>query len=359
MDKLIKDFQKLNYKIPDLPNTNRKLASIQIINEIKTHQNAEKLELAKVLGWQVVINKEQLLKTNDKVIYFEIDSILPKEEWSKFMEKCKYRVKTIKLRGELSQGLIIPIINIFPKLDREFNEGEDLTEFLKITKHEEEEIEKNGNQSSVKISSFPTNFGIEKTDEPRIQSNPKILDSFLGNPYIATLKYDGTSSTFIYDEKNSEFIVCSRNNKIDKNEVDLYWKTAINYKIEEILKTNPDFILQGEIYGPKINNNYLGVKNVKLVIFNVYSISKQKGIDYQEMVEFCKNNKLDYAELMLSGDKFDETITSLLEKVKGNYPNTTFPREGYVFRLKNDWDIKNKRSSFKVINNDFLLKKDK
>jgi len=287
------------------PQTLRKLASIQIINQINPHTNAEKLLLAMILGWQVVINKEENLKVGDKVIYFEIDSILPEgEEWSKFMEKCKYRVKTIKLRGELSQGLIIPLEKVFPKIDREFNEGDDLTNLLKLT------------------------------------------------------KYDGTSSTFIYDDSKTEFIVCSRNQKLEESKEDLYWKTARKYNIEEILKKNPDFILQGEIYGPKINGNKLNVKEVKLVIFNVFSKELNKGLDYEELVSFCKVNSLEYASLMTSGDSFNETVSSLLEMVKGNYPNTNTPREGFVFRLKKNWD-NSRRCSFKVINNDYLLKKDK
>jgi RNA ligase (TIGR02306 family) len=339
------------------PQTLRKLASIQIINQINPHTNAEKLLLAMILGWQVVINKEENLKVGDKVIYFEIDSILPEgEEWSKFMEKCKYRVKTIKLRGELSQGLIIPLEKLFPKIDREFNEGDDLTNLLKLTKYDDEDIQILEGKS--RVSNFPTEYGVSKTDEVRIQSSPSLLKEFYGKPYIATLKYDGTSSTFIYDDSKTEFIVCSRNQKLEESKEDLYWKTARKYNIEEILKKNPDFILQGEIYGPKINGNKLNVKEVKLVIFNVFSKELNKGLDYEELVSFCKVNSLEYASLMTSGDSFNESVSSLLEMVKGNYPNTNTPREGFVFRLKKNWD-NSRRCSFKVINNDYLLKKDK
>lgn len=344
-------------KSKDSEQTNRKLASIQIINKIITHNNAEKLEIAFILGWQVVINKEENLKVGDKVIYFEIDSILPEGQgWSKFMEKCKYRVKTIKIRGEISQGLIIPLSKVFPIEVIEFNEGENLTTLLNITKYEDEDIQISTNKS--KVSSFPSEYGVSKTDEPRIQSMPRLLKEFNGKPYIATLKYDGTSSTFIFDNSNNEFIVCSRNQKLEESKDDLYWKTAKTYKIQEILKRQPDYILQGEIYGPKINGNKLNVKEVKLVIFNVFSRIKNKGLDYEDLVLFCKENNLEYASLMKSGDSFNETVASLLESVKGNYPNTNFPREGFVYRLKNNWDDE-VRCSFKVINNDYLLKKDK
>jgi len=85
---------------------------------------------------------------------------------------------------------------------------------------------------------------------------------------------------------------------------------------------------------------------------------KKRGLDYHELVEFCKANKLEYAELMKSGDSFNETIPSMLEMVKGNYANTSNAREGFVFRLRDNWDS-GFRASFKVINNDYLLKKDK
>ena len=263
----------------------RKLASVQIIISIEPHLNADKLELATILGWQVVINKQENLKVLEKVIYFEIDSILPEEEWSKFMEKCKYRVKTIKLRGELSQGLIIPISNIFPNSDRIFNEGDDLTQILKVIKYDDEEINKAGNPSDTSKDKFPEEYGVTKTEEPRIQSSPKLLNLFSGKSYIATLKYDGTSSTFIYDDKNNEFIVCSRNFKVKYSKDDIYWRTAIEMNIQDILKKNPDYIIQGEIYGPKINGNRHKINVIKLAVFNLYSKSKNKGLDYFEMVD--------------------------------------------------------------------------
>ena len=88
--------------------TIRKLASIQLVKSIKPHSNADKLSLAEILGWQVVIKNEEF-QIGEKVVYFEIDSILPEKEWSEFLREKKFRVKTIKLRGQISQGLILPI----------------------------------------------------------------------------------------------------------------------------------------------------------------------------------------------------------------------------------------------------------
>jgi len=120
----------------------RKLASIQKIKKIKQHNNADKLELATILGWQVIVPKEQF-KENDLVVYFEIDSLLPDEKRYEFLKKTswngrynKIRLKSIKLRGEISQGLILPLNN-FPEINfSTLNEGDDLTKILGIEKYE-------------------------------------------------------------------------------------------------------------------------------------------------------------------------------------------------------------------------------
>jgi len=343
----------------------RKLASVQLIDEIKYHSNADSLELAIIGGWQVVIRKDDGFKAGDKIIYFEIDSLLPKEkEWAKPFEKNKFRIKTIKLRKELSQGLILPLSILGKDVDfSKFEVGKDLTKDLDVTKYENDSEEPyNGGKN--KVSGFPSHFGIEKTDEPRIQSNVKYLEIFKGQPYYASLKYDGTSSTFFVDPmKKNEFYICSRNQRVTSDDTDLtcvYSQAATKFNLKEKLTSlGCKYAIQGEIYGPKIQNNLLKKKDLCLSVFSIFDFDTQKFVDMQELIDICQKLDLQMVEIIEKGDSFNYNMHQLKEKSKGLYEGTTNFREGLVFRLQKNWHDhdKSSRCSFKIINDDFLLDK--
>jgi RNA ligase (TIGR02306 family) len=342
----------------------RKLASVQIVDDIKPHLNSDNLALATVLGWQVVIKKEEM-KIGEKIVYFEIDSLLPAKNWSEFMKEKKYRVKTINLRKEISQGLILPLSIIGEGVNAEdYEVGYDLTEMLGVTKYEiDSDLPDVNTQKTEKPveNTFPT-FLIEKTDEPRIQSCPNILQAFMCQPYWASLKYDGTSVTYALDPSNpEEFYICSRNNRREFNpKDDVYSQVAVKYKIHEKLLSLGDacYALQGEIYGPKIQKNPLAVKEVKLVIFNAKDLKENRYLDLEELEGLCKQLNLQMVDVIEKGDNFNYSINDLKRVCQGFYPNTKNHREGLVFRLQKNWHAEFKRNSFKIINDQFLLKKD-
>lgn len=342
----------------------RKLASIQIIGAINEHTNADKLVIATVLGWNVVCSKDDNLKPGDKVIYFEIDSLLPADKkWTQFMKEKKFRLKTAKLRGELSQGLIMPLKILeeysLPTDPEKYVEGQDLTSVLQIVKYLNDADEDLPTGKKGGSSTFPTDYGFVKTDEPRIQSSPKLIEEFKGKPYYATLKYDGTSSTYFMDyEKDKEFYICSRNQRRLYDKTDVYSRIADQFKIKELLEKDLGrYAIQGEIYGPKIQNNPFKRKDLDFAVFNVYDYTNKRYLDYEEVLKYCKDNSLPFVEIIIEGDSFDFDINKLKELSKGNYPGTENPREGLVFRLKNGWSGNNYKASFKIINDDFLLQK--
>ncbi len=364
----------------------RKLASIQIIEEILQHNNADSLELATVLGWQVVTKKGEF-KSGDKIIYLEIDSVCPPEPWAQFLEVRKYRIKTIRLRGQLSQGLILPM-SLLGKTAESYAVGDDVTEKLGITKYEPPDEQTMQSQGKVKTSSFPTHLGFSKTDEPRIQSSPAILQLFKGKKWYATIKYDGTSSTFLINPENpSELIVCSRNQKIGKpqkivetnEEVpekkeqtveeqmadeqeaiekskNVYWLVAHRYKLFEVLSKFPHLVIQGEIYGPSVQGNKLNSKDLRLAVFTMYDLVEKRYCIMKELIDNCRTMGLEMVKIDDSGDCFDFTKDVLLNKAKGKYQGTKNDREGLVFRLQESTYVDGERASFKVINNDFLEK---
>ena len=191
----------------------RKLASIQVIKDICPIPGADRIEVAKVLGWDVVIKKGEYT-TGQKVVYFEIDSCLPvgPEEYE-FLRSSSYknspilgevfRLKTQQMRGVISQGLVLPIEVCFkdcmPLPGTDFQIGEDVTDLLNIKKWVEPEAAQNNGEHAGKRPDW-----IEKSDETRIQSAPDVLDEFKGISYYITTKYDG-SSHFIGVDSNDEF----------------------------------------------------------------------------------------------------------------------------------------------------------
>lgn len=347
----------------------RTLASIQVIEAVEKHNNADALELASILGWQIITRTGEV-KPGIKVIYCEIDSMLPvnaswlppaiKDRIQKEKTKGFYRIKTIKLRGELSQGLIVPIVETLPG-NYDWNEleiGQDVTKILKVKKYEPPALSGKYAMYATagvgNVSNFPT-YLLDKTDEPRVQSSPKLFTQLQGNPYYMTVKLDGTSATYLIDPTTNELMVCSRNmirKKPDNVKICPYWYVADKYNIENKLREVPYIALQGEICGPHIQHNLLGLKDLEFFIFNVVDIRDRLKLEFDDMINICKDVlSLEHVPLEETGDEFNyENIKTLLGKATGTYKGTKNMREGVVVRSKTQ------SISFKAINNEYLLK---
>lgn len=225
-------------------NPNRKLAHIEKIEWKRPIDGADRIELVGVLGWQCIAKKDEF-KVGDLCVYIEIDSVVDKTNPDfAFLEKKNYKIKTMKMKGVLSQGIVFPL-SILPKNDRCI--GDDVTTTLKITEIEDD-IPKQKPENNIlalrqkhkklcnskvfkwfmrfklfrriaikllvphkKSKSFPD--WITKTDETRLQNMPFVLEQYKNIPMIVTEKLDGTSTSFGLKKikKKYDFAVCSRN----------------------------------------------------------------------------------------------------------------------------------------------------
>ena len=205
----------------------KKLASIENIKNLRNHSNADSLEIAEVLGWQVVV-KKGIHKEGDKIVFITIDSIVPRSPWSEFLVDPKnpdkqLRIKNIKLRGEYSSGLVIPLTEFPSQFTETVLVGEDLTALLGVTKYIKEIP---ANLSGENAGDFPTHL-VSKTDEDNGLNDPELVDEVLkADTHITiTQKYDG-SSISIAVEDGAITHVCSRNLSKKDTENSLFWSCA-------------------------------------------------------------------------------------------------------------------------------------
>lgn len=348
----------------------RKLVSIQKIHEINPILDADFIEEVVVGGWHTIAKKGEF-KTGDLGIFFEIDSLLnPELAWVKehasFMEARKWRVKTLKMKQVLSQGLALPLsILDMVEMDQSIPIEEDveLTEILGVIKYEVPEVTGgSGFISGRSRGNFPT-YLISKTDETRIQSVLRCLDEIRGHPYYISIKCDGTSGTFLYIDED-DFAVCSRNNMKAEDTACVYWKVAEKYRLKEKLRdfewngARKRIGLQGECCGIGIQKNKLGLADNDLFIFNVYDIDERRFFNLDEFLAICNKLELKTVPILEVGDSFNYSLEDLLEKAEGKYEGTNNEREGIVIRPQFEmYSEKLKgRMSFKTINNKFLLK---
>jgi hypothetical protein len=365
----------------------RKLATIQIIEKIEPIENADLIVKANILGWECVVKKDEF-KVGDKVIYCEIDSVLPEKPEFEFLRNRKFRIRTIKLKNQISQGICFSLF-ILPKGN--YKKDDDVTELIGITKYlTPSEVEEN-NQEEIKIKKnkikkflmryslfrkiliskkqpkgFPQH--VAKTDEERVQNFPHVLEQFKDEIVYITEKVDYQSVTFTgkmipkFDnifgklfKQKFKFIVCSRN-FVTNNKNDLYWAIAKKYNIEKILKENSNLTIQGEQGDTKIQGNKYKIKEPKLWIFNIYDHKKKYLYDFDEMKEFCLKNNLETVPFLKYFKLSDigNNVTEFVNFSKGkSIINKEIEREGVVIRcVKNGQKV----LSFKVINPNFLLK---
>ena len=181
----------------------RKLASIQRIWKMGPIEGADRIELANVLGWQCVVNKDRF-QPMDLAVYFEIDSFLPVRPEFEFMRASSYRktdimgegfrLRTMKFRGQISQGLLLPISQ-FSELPSDIELGSDVTEILGIRKWE---IEEKATTGGTVIGTLP--IDVPHTDETRVQAEPDLIGDFANMEYYITTKMDGSSHSVSIDE---------------------------------------------------------------------------------------------------------------------------------------------------------------
>ena len=347
----------------------RKLASIVQISKVSPIENADRLEVAEMVGkgWKVVTQKGEF-KEGDLAVYFEIDSFLPPddERYEFLKERCLrrfvsksgnvlregIRIKSIKLRGVISQGLLIPL-DKFPEIgnrmhsgkflyytkeefDKEladvlakvespvdvvpYNDedylceivGSDVTKLLHVEHYDEvkEQLQPAmGNPISADaLGRFPSDY-IPKTDEERIQNLGDWFQTMKGRRWQVSCKHDGTSCTIAFSptiDSDNPNIVCSRNLRLKREAADgkipVYWQMAEKYGILDTLAKlfgeGEEYAVQGEIVGPGINKCRNKETDFKFFCFRIYDIKNQKWVNPKETVELCKKFNIPHVQIV-------------------------------------------------------------
>jgi RNA ligase (TIGR02306 family) len=356
----------------------RKLATIRTIEQILPIEGADSIELAVVGGWKVVVAKDVGHKVGDKVVYCEVDSFLPIRPEFEFLRKSSYkkmgdaegfRLRTVKLRGQISQGLILPmhifvdynyrvsadLLNDYAALEPdkvvispdemiEVRDGVDVSKVLGIVKYEPPIP---AELAGIVKGPFPSS--IPKTDEERIQNLTEFYDEYKKQTYIETEKMEGSSTTYFL--LNGEFGVCSRNLELLESETNTLWKVARQLNVKEKLeKYGKNLAIQGELIGEGVQGNIYKLKGQTVAFYTAFDIDAQRRLTPAEMIGIFRDLELPTVPVLKVGATLPDSIDELIKMADGKAMlASNVDREGLVFRSL-DGTI-----SFKVISNKYLL----
>lgn len=352
--------------------TKRKLASIRKIKELSPIKGKDRIVLAIIDGWSVIVKKDEFT-VGDLCVFFEIDSFLPMEDKYSFLKpttyngKSGYRLKTMKMSGCLSQGLALPL-SIFDWEASDYSENDDVTEQLNIIKYDVSLLSASSGKPGNAAGNFPS--FLPKTDQERIQNITHYFNTFKDMQFEETLKLDGSSMTcysipvkptlwdrirqlFGKPSKTYKFGVCSRNLDLKRSDTSTFWKVAITKNIESLLPCG--YALQGELVGPKIQSNHEKVDDYQFYIFDIYDITQQRYLTPIERSDMMSGPLSTFNHVPVINPSVDilnqHTLPSLLAHVEGQSMNPGTISEGRVYKSTTNPTI-----TFKVISNRYLLK---
>lgn len=334
----------------------RKLASVRRISALQPIEGADKIECAIVDGWTVVVKKGEF-NPGDLCVYLEIDSWVP-HTVAPFLTKPGHvpkefngiqgqRLKTIKLKGQLSQGLVLPY-----SFDGSHQENDDVTEVLGIQKWEKPLA---ACLAGVARGNFPS--AIPKTDQERIQNLGRSLEKWITEEdgvWEVTEKLDGSSCTF-YLDKEGVFHVCSRNLDLVRTEANAFWKMAIDLNIEEKMRGAEleGVAIQGELLGWNIQGNNYGLNEgeYRFYVFDMYETYSNTYSPFDIRLDIANVFGLDHSPVVHVGRLPENSVQNLLTMAEGpSMINPSAEREGLVFKNQRDTSV-----SFKAISNKWLL----
>lgn len=346
----------------------RKMATIRRIDELNTIEGADKIEVATVGGWKVVCQKG-LYTVGDLAVYCEIDSFIP-TAIAPFLTKDGHypktyegvegeRLRTMKLRGQLSQGLLLPAFNdatgtylmIYTDEAGEYSltvaEGDDVTDALGITRYEPP---MSAQLAGVARGNFP--IQIPKTVQERCQNLKREIAGSIGTAFEVTEKLDGSSMTvYLLD---GVFGVCSRNLDLKESEGNTFWRVARELDLETKMRDVADnFAIQGELVGEGIQKNIYGIKGQEFHVYDMYDILVGAYMPPAQVFNNCEKFGLHHCPVLDDNCLLTEndTVDRLLELAEGkSMLNNKTEREGLVYKSVNGG------FSFKAISNKFLMK---
>ena len=358
----------------------RSLASIKTVSSISPIDGKDRIVLAMIDGWSVIVKKDEF-NVGDSCVYVEIDSVMPERPEFEFLRSKDFRIKTMKMAGVVSQGICFPM-SILPPGN--YTVGQDVTELLGVKQYEATmDSEPASYMPENKVRKYPEFLMrmqwfrrlvlpkkqyrgfptfVAKTDETRIQNIPFILKD-KETKWVATEKIDGQSGTFALVRHKSkipfvkdkfEFIVCSRNLRLTKPDNSSYWSVAKKYQIENALKGMigdlPWVAIQGECIGPKIQKNKYHVTDYDLFVFNVITpIGRMNSFAARDV---CEHIGLRFVPIVDSVITLPDTVDEVLAYAHGTSKLYDTLREGIVFRSSDG--VK----SFKAVDPLFLIKHD-
>lgn len=305
---------------------NENLATIQRVRNVRPHPNADALDIVQVLGWQVVTKRGEF-KDGDLAIYIVIDTVLPERPEFEFLRNKHFRIKPIRLRGEESAGICFPLSILPPST--EVTDGLDVSSLIGVIHYEKPIPAELAGQAKGMMPGF-----IIITDELNLRTYPDALPELWGRPYYITRKDDGCSGTFFL--KGGDFGVCSRRIWLKESETNGFWRMARKYDIERILRTfgDNDVAIQGEVCGPGIQDNHLGLTELEFHVFNLFDIKTRSYASYEKLKEFCVTHNLPMVTTLNEGSAFGYNVEELVKLAsEQKYPNG-YPAEGIVIRPK-------------------------
>jgi len=373
----------------------RKLVSIREISAKYPIEGADLIELVQVDGWQCIAKKGEF-EVGTPCVYFEIDSFLPLEERYAFLKKTSkfdgkegYRIRSMKMRGVISQGLALPL-SMFNNIDQDYSVGDDITSQLGVIKYDNAQSkfdQKKGLKSGQPAGKFPS--FLRKTDQERIQNLISYFDSLKEEEFEETLKLDGSSLTAFhipeplpwykklanligFNYTHTRFGVCSRNleikpsddyvktfqngNKSSTYAQSDFWKAALKYNLPNVLPVG--YALQGELIGPKIQSNHEKVDSLEFYVFDIYNIEEERYLTPTErdyMMSGVLQNVPHVPVVNKSIKIFEKyDLQGLLSRVEGQSMNPGTISEGRVYK-----SVTNPNITFKAISNKYLLKAEK
>lgn len=337
----------------------RKLATVRRIDEIRPIEGADAIEAAVVGGWTVVVKRGEYA-AGHLAVYLEIDSFVP-TELAPFLTKPGHepkefngvkgeRLRTVKLRGQISQGLLLPVSAVYGKIEPlDIQEGRDITELLGIQKWEAPVPAQLAGQVRGNFPGF-----ISKTDQERIQNLTAELREWQDNSQFTwevTEKLDGSSMTvYVRDEDAG---VCSRNLDLKQDAANTFWRVALAEDlIGKIRSIGRNLALQGELIGEGIQGNRYKIVGQTFRLFDIFDIDRGDYLKPQERREIAAALDIKHVPVISTELVIAEYVQGLLTMAEGkSVLNSAAEREGLVFKCNTFGG-----PSFKAISNKFLLK---